>query len=197
MLLPQYTDAILDIETFDIKESAVILSVGLAPFDITKAESAEQITARLNHSVYKTNHIKFSWNLDVDQQVDKGRTLDPSTVGWWLQQSKEAREQLNGPSTGILDFTDQFSRTINMMGIKYLWGNGCGFDNRILRDLFSNYGRKFPIEFRNDNDVRTVKRFGMVDVGEQSSLEKHVALDDAIYEVMVVQQNYKSIVEDR
>jgi DNA polymerase III epsilon subunit-like protein len=64
----------VDIETLGTKPSSTILSIGAVFFDIETGELGE----------------RFYMNIDPKQD----RSIDPSTVMWWMVQSSEARNSL-------------------------------------------------------------------------------------------------------
>jgi len=64
----------LDIETLDVAPSAVMLSIGMVAFD--------------DREIYDL----FYAVPDMQEQMDAGRTVNASTILWWMQQSSEARK---------------------------------------------------------------------------------------------------------
>lgn len=137
----------VDIETFGRESNAVVTSIGAVVFDPEKPWNKDEI---------KT----FYARLNVQEQIDRGRTVDASTIEWWLEQDEKARELLykdkGGDVARILRGLGDFC--YNMP----LWGNGPTFDNAILRNLYKEYKIKFPTTFRNDTCFRTIKRLALV-----------------------------------
>jgi oligoribonuclease (3'-5' exoribonuclease) len=87
----------------------------------------------------------------------------------------------------------------------FLWGNGILFDNNFIRDKFTSFGMSYPIYYRNDRDVRTILELAVIKSGMSESefrekfvsenKELHNALNDVLYQVEMVHQCYKIIME--
>ncbi|MCY1200475.1 3' exoribonuclease, RNase T-like [compost metagenome] len=114
--------------------------------------------------------------------------VDPGTLGWWEQQSPEARAEVDGslPRTLIGDALAQVERFMTSLvprkGDRLVWGNGSSFDNVILREAFSTHGQKAPWEFWNDRDLRTLLAVFPSAKGAAFEGIKHHALHDARHE---------------
>ena len=67
-------DICIDLETLDTHPSAVILSVGMVAFCPEDGRP------------WLASH---AWNLPIQEQLDKGRTISESTLDWWMQQPRE------------------------------------------------------------------------------------------------------------
>lgn len=117
------------------------------------------------------------------------READASTIQWWLQQSAEARAEIDGsqPSDYICRALESFS---NWMASYFteenearVWGNGSSFDNVILRSTMSEMSRPLPWQFRFDRDLRTILDLypEAKDVGPFEGTRHH-ALHDARHE---------------
>lgn len=155
----------IDLETLDVKPSAVVVSIGAVWFDGKDRLGAE-----------------FYEVCDLDDQFRYGRTMAPSTVKWWLQQSAEAREVFIKPPTKtskvLADFVDFLGE-----GNKWakVWGNGADFDNIILGGLYETYGVARPWSYGNNRCFRTLKNLYQI-IPPNRVGTHHNALDDAKYQ---------------
>lgn len=186
-----YPDAMVDIETLGtrVQNDHVILSVGLVAFDLEIQDTLDGIQQDVLRSV--------EWRLNVGEQGD--RHIDGGTVLWWLGQSDAARESvIEGRTTPLTNFFNEFERFIHHFGISRLWGNGPSFDNNALRHLWSSRGRPFPLKFWCDRDLRTVQdmyeratgakgRPKIEDSETDTEIVSHSAIDDAMKQVLQAQ----------
>jgi hypothetical protein len=171
----------LDLETMDIRPSAVVLSIGMVKFDPVKRT--------LGDIYYRV--------LSSQDQLDMERTQSDSTVKWWSEQDKEAAAVVLLSSQAD---ADEVHTTLMEMGEwmgdePKLWGNGSDFDNVILASLFDTYGVRTPWDHRHNRCYRTLKALGsrkmtpakQAQLGPPPTREgvQHHALYDAVYQARV------------
>jgi len=155
----------LDIETFGTTPGCVVLSIGAVEFDMQRG-----ITG------------KFHAHLKTASQIEAGLHLDVRTVEWWLDQSKEAQnELLKSERFNPVDVIDAFIDTFDWKDLR-VWANGASFDFPIMKALFNAFRKELPWAFYNEMDFRTIKN--MVGKGTYEKLRvrpvlAHDALDDA------------------
>ena len=158
----------VDIETLGRGANASILSIGACMFDDTGIGA------------------EFEVNLKHD-----GRSIDPETVRWWLQQSKAAQEKLFTPEPVTVKYArQQFQRFCEEHKPKYVWANGANFDLLILRDLYGGYP---PWTYRAEMCMRSIRTLGHtlgIDYSDwwhdNNHGVQHGALDDAIRQAKYV-----------
>lgn len=171
-------DVMVDLETMDNVASSAIVSIGAVHCDL--------ITGETGSTFYRV--------IDLKGQQKFGRTLNPKTIYWWLNQGDSARQALLIESKILLeDMCDKFNKWLWSLGPNpetiRLWGNGASFDNAILRHAYRQYGKELNIEYWNDRDMRTIVGFYPRQLQEKwrrSNLRTgyhHNALDDAKYQV--------------
>lgn len=135
----------VDIETLDTKDSAVVFQIGFIVFD---PKTYGKVIERIYH-------------LDILDQVLAGRTIDPGTVGWWNQQPRgswEERYVFPNPICSLHDALTSIAIDIKDHGITKVWSNSPSFDAVILRSAARSLGiTEFPWDFRKDMDLRTIK----------------------------------------
>ncbi|NJO49786.1 MAG: 3'-5' exoribonuclease [Leptolyngbyaceae cyanobacterium RM2_2_4] len=161
----------LDLETLGIHNYAPIISYGAVLFD----------KSGIKDTLYKT--------LDVKQQIDGGyRQVDADTIKWWMSQGDAAKRVFreNSVETGVglselLPFTGSVP-TKELM----VWGNGPTFDIVLIETLMKHHNIKPPWIFRNVRDLRTYKDFVYDGRLTKNVGTAHNALDDAIYQAMIV-----------
>lgn len=140
-------DIMLDLETFDNVGTSTIASIGAVQCNLT--------TGDIGSSFYRV--------IDLQDQLDMGFTINAKTLYWWLEQSEAARHELVVEGKiSIHSMCQKLNLWLeslgNPKGFK-MWGNGCSFDNAILRHAYRKCKIKLPIEFWNDRDVRTLVGF--------------------------------------
>jgi hypothetical protein len=142
---------IFDFETLgtDVNK-CVVLCMGILQFDDTRLNSNNPYTYEelLNLGVL----IKF----DVSLQVNKyGRKIDPQSVDWWSEQSKESRKILTPTKSdvsidtlhGILCAYDQPRK---------IYTRGSNFDPLILDSLMLDTKKSNPFDWWNFRDTRSL-----------------------------------------
>lgn len=149
----------IDLETVDMKSSAVILSVGVVVFDF-----AGTIYSR--HEFYPS----------IAQQLLAGRTFDTETIKWWQKQDAKALAVFDverAPVRAVLSTIAGITA-----GVNGVWGFGADFDNVKLMDLGMQF-ETTPWHYRKNRCGRTLISLAQgfewpADVGAA-----HCAVDDA------------------
>lgn len=190
-----FSHIMLDLETLDVKPTAVVVSIGAVAFDPYSPALGEAFYVEL------TIPSKPGEPGGLEQQQTAGCTVGASTAQWWLQQSDEARtvfakDGLDSaarlqPAAALM----QFSQFIARHGgpDAEIWGNGADFDNVILGNLYRTFGYKQPWSFGKNRCFRTMNA-----LPEGKDFQKpkrggvhHHALDDAVYQARVLQEIVK------
>jgi hypothetical protein len=173
---------VLDIETKDTKNSAVVLSIGAVLVD-------------LNHHNPGMFADTFYAVLEMESQEAKGRTTSKSTMEWWAKQCDASRFAALETTTRE-DTHAVLDRLFDWMALGdfKVWGNGSDFDNAIIADLFQMYGFEVPWVFWNNRCFRTYKaEFGHLVGKTYHTGLKHHALDDASHEAHHLQLIYQAL----
>lgn len=163
----------IDLETMGTRPDAPIIAIGAVMFD--HIEGGGKVYADQG----------FYVNVDLQSAVTTGAKIDPSTVMWWLQQSKEARAAFDTKGVDLVAALDKLdawfdSHWANGRESAYgVWGNGASFDNVILAESYKRLGMTPPWPFWKDRCYRTVKSM-YPEVKMERSGTHHNALDDAI-----------------
>lgn len=171
----------LDIETLDTKQSAVILSIAMVEFYPNDNSGATQIA-----------HVFPS----VTDQIKEGRTTSGDTAIWWMTQDTTAQLQMiegrrrfeaNGmPLDSIRDII-----IANVMNADAIWAKGPDFDCKIVEDFL---GTKFRWPFWKNRCVRTLNSV-YPEYAQMASIEglvKHNAVDDCHIQIAQIQSIYKN-----
>jgi hypothetical protein len=166
----------LDIETLDIKPSAVILVIAAVFFDPKTGELGAEFETSVN-----------------SQKEQPGRTISLDTVAWWAKQSDEARKLAFGGTETLKRVLTKLTQFIHMntTGTVKVWGNGKEFDCSILEHAFQNLEMSCPWKFWDTQDVRTVITVAEIqgfNPKKERSFEgtPHRALDDAKHQARYV-----------
>lgn len=166
------THIVIDLETMGKGPNAPIAAIGAVC--VQNARPIDEFYRRIN--------------LESSMQSHLFRELDASTIQWWLQQSAEARAEIDGsqPSNDIYDAIVQLADWMAIYANDreaIVWGNGSSFDNVILRSSIAANYTKLPWQFWNDRDLRTILALypEAKNVGEFDGI-KHHALHDARHE---------------
>lgn len=169
----------VDIETLGTRRGSVITSIGVVPFNISTHSLADSV------DFYKVN-------IDVEDSKGFGLTVDVDTCLWWLAQSPEAIASWQEHAMPLKDALAGLSRYIERQsdGVPYLWGNGNTFDNMMLRDAYAAAGMEYPVHWRNDLDLRTLRTavhsLGVHVMTVDRRGVAHNSLDDAAHQAQEI-----------
>lgn len=176
-----YTHLMVDMETMGNSPDAPIVSIGAVFFDPSTGNTGAE----------------FYQVVSLESSMSFGMKPDASTIQWWLKQSSEARSAiLVDEAMGLLETLELLADFIaenaaNGSHTVQLWGNGCSFDNVILRRAYALTDTPFTVPFWNDRDVRTMVEMGKsVGINPRFDIpfegEMHNALSDARHQVKYV-----------
>lgn len=174
-----FTHIMVDLETLDTRQSAVVTAIGAVAFDPYSDGVGEQFYAELTN------------DLAVQQRV--GRTISADTVLWWMRQG-QAAQQLFMPSEqsrfATAEALDLFRLFIDDNGGRdaELWGNGSDFDNVILGSLYEDFGIKRPWSYSRNRCFRTMKNIHGAPGKDERIGVHHNALDDAFTQAKHLQK---------
>lgn len=176
-----YTHLMVDMETMGNSPDAPIVSIGAVFFDPSTGNTGAE----------------FYRVVSLESSMSFGMKPDASTIQWWLKQSSEARSAiLVDEAMGLLETLELLADFIaenaaNGSHTVQMWGNGCSFDNVILRRAYALTDTPFAVPFRNDRDVRTMVELGKsVGINPRYDIpfegDMHNALSDARHQVKYV-----------
>ena len=159
----------IDLETMGNKSRAAIISIGAVEFDIETGETGD----------------KFYANVDLQSSLDAGLEVNGDTIGWWLEQSDEARKRVMQETEPLEIVLKEFSLWFSLFGKHVqVWGNSARFDLGILEDAYEALGLTIPWNFRNERDLRTLVSFypEMKDKQNFKGVE-HDPIDDCEFQI--------------
>jgi len=154
-------ELMLDLETLDTKPSAVVLSIGAV---IWKTVNNNPMAPGKLHWEPVERFLRV---LNIQEQVDKKRTISESTLLWWQRQEPTAKEEafspLRQPVSNVLDdlrklVTVYGYKSVEGPGINAFWASPATFDFPIWEDLAMTFSNHVPWTYRQKYDVRTVVR---------------------------------------
>lgn len=199
----------IDIETLDTCNTAVVLSIGAVEFELhNKSELGFFKDGKISPNVKPKERILSGFYAEFDCQDQKlrGRTTSPSTLQFWKEQSP-GLEQF--PWLNTKWKSEKKGSEINYYILSclakfmsrpgtYLWANGTDFDLGILKSLFGTYKSTMPGAFFMQRDFRTIAGIApMVNpdclTNKQFPENKvlHHALADAIHQALKLQTNFQ------
>lgn len=166
-----------DLETFGTSPDSVISTLGVVKFD--------PFTKVIIDSRY--------YRLDVDDQLNRGRATDDSTLEWWGKQNPEVLEEVLGEEgrTPVAQVIEEYHKFV--WNSKFFWSHGANFDMVLMESLYKTYVKPLSWQYHQVRCSRTL--FGLVgnpvlpDVGGG----KHNALTDAIRQAHGVQNAVRTL----
>lgn len=153
---------VVDIETLDTADTAVILSIACVAVDSAKSHA---------------------WRLDPERQPD--RTVSASPVVWWMKQSEEARIIAFGGSARLYPTLQALDDEISRARLPVMvWFRG-SMDERVLVNAYAqSYDEPVPWDYWMVRDVRTIA--DLVKVERSPDHTPHTALGDALHDARIV-----------
>jgi len=146
-----HNHVMIDIETYDTKPTAVILSIGAC--------------------LIGNSSICFYAEIDVATQFE--RTASIATKEWWAQQQNPPIYGA-APLYHALDGLALWIKT-NTEGEPIIWCKGTDFDTAILANAFNQLYIPVPWKYNNVRDCRTVYKV----TGHTPIEAQHNAVQDA------------------
>ena len=167
------SNIVIDLESLDTSESAIVLTLGAVKVDFDKGVIGE--------TLYLV--------LDITDQLLRYRTASESTQDWWAKQNEAARNAAFGrpdlriPTTKALEKFTKFIQPYGKVPTDLVvWGNGPDFDNAIMLHLYKTFEVAPPFAHFNNGCLRTLMRMLPRDRRPKFDGTKHNALDDAMHE---------------
>jgi hypothetical protein len=165
----------VDLETLAVSPDAMILSLGAVHFDPKGSGYSD--------SIY--------FKIDLDDQTELGRKVDPNTIEWWGKQDSAVTEEAFSLNDRI-SLNDAVTRFHKFAwGCDTFWSHGSVFDLVIIEDVYRQLGKSVPWSYWSLRDTRTLFDIGLDP--EMPQGEKHNALQDAIRQAIGVQNVYSQL----
>lgn len=171
----------LDLETLGNGNNAVII----------------QISAIVFNPITQETFNEFNVTINPDTSLKYGMEIDISTIEWWIEKS-DTYKNIKKNRVSIEEALDKFSNFYKSYANNCdVCGNGVAFDNVILRNAYRKTGKKCPWHYRNDFDLRTLRKlYGKdIEIAEGARGEAHNAIDDCKYQIAWTSPMIKEIVE--
>jgi truncated hemoglobin YjbI len=180
-----------DIETMSTEPNSAIVSIGACIFDPAGSDTVETLTDR------------FYCSVSLESCIDIGLHMSPSTISWWLRQSREAQLALftepHRPIRAALTEFRMWAQGIKP-AITTLWANDPDFDYVILKQAFRAANQMWPFEYYMHRSCRTALDWGWP-LGDppnfRAGTTHHKADDDAAAQAVMVQAAYRNAVLQR
>jgi len=171
----------VDLETLDTKNSAIVLSLGACYFN------GESLIQSVETDISKRMYIE----LDLKDQESAGRTIGIDTLDWWIKQ-KPGLEQFDIKALKkytLVQTIEALDKFILDNKIDCIWSNGPSFDMVIIESIYNSHStRPFMIKYSNWYDFKTIrgirKLLNLPEIKFEGQM--HNSLNDAMYQAMVV-----------
>lgn len=168
----------IDLETLGTSPDCAVLTIGGVKF---------------NPNAISEPFQEFYYRFEVDEQLERGRTVLESTLEWWGNQEESVREEALGDEdrTPVIDVLKALNRWC--VGVDTIWCQGPAFDIVILEHMFKQYNHHVPWPFWKIKDSRTL--FGIMPADPRKAIEfdAHNALEDCKVQALCVQQCVKEL----
>jgi len=161
----------LDLETMCTLPTAVVLTLGAVKFDPFSMQEP---------------HTPLYTRLEINDQLEKGRTVSDSTMTWWSKQEASIRDEAFND-----DDRDPVEKLLHdlrkyVVGVSHIYCQGPTFDMVILENMFRQYSIPIPWQYWQIRDCRTL--FDLTgDLRIKSKDTLHNALADSFSQAVGVQ----------
>jgi len=155
----------IDMETLSTDVSTVILTIGAVRFDPRGVGVMEKLELRPT----------------MEEQTEVfNRTISDDTLRWWGEQSPEAIEEAMGDRDRI-SYKEAMEKLYQFCWNRAdkVWSNGSGFDIVIAESAFRDHDMKYPWQFWNVRDCRTIYDLAGVSLKDGGHVTSHKAVEDA------------------
>jgi 3' exoribonuclease, RNase T-like len=171
--------AMIDMETLDTAPSTVILTIGAVLFDPRGVGIIDRIELRPT----------------IDEQTDVyGRTISNDTLRWWSEQSPDAINEAMGDQ-GRISYKECMEKLYKFCWQRdKVWSNGSVFDIMVAENAFRDLDMKFPWNFWDIRDCRTIYDVAGVSLKDSGHVTSHKAVEDAERQAIVVQKAYQKLI---
>jgi len=170
--------AMIDLETLGTSPDTAVLTIGGVKFD---------------PNTVSTPYQEFYYRYEVNEQLDKGRTVLDSTLEWWGKQAEDVREEAlgDGNRTPVIEVLQALNKWC--VGVDIIWCQGPSFDISILENMYKQYDHHIPWDFWKIRDSRTL--FGIMpkDPRKEINFAAHNALEDCKVQALCVQQTLQKL----
>lgn len=171
----------LDLETLGTSPGCIVLSIAAVEFTQTELVGS------------------FHTHIDIESCYQAGLTLEPRTVLWWLDQSKDAQNAiLQAKTAPLAQALKDFKKRFVWNDLK-VWANGASFDFPILKAAHDAVGTVIPWAYYNEMDHRTMKNIIPRSIYKGLQVKPdlaHDALSDAIAQAQTLQNIFHWLKED-
>jgi len=174
----EMTHFMIDIETLGTRSNAVILSIGVALFDMKGTVEAV-----------------FHRRIDIQSCLDAGLQVDGDTIEWWFKQEDKNIKKLVSMNTKRLkDVLEELTRLAMGINSWYVWSHGSNFDLVLLENAYKAVGGKAWWKYSNVRDTRT-----LFDAANYKYTAKggHDALEDAMNQAKAVAEAYQQLMGEK
>lgn len=130
----------MDIETFGLSEDTIIATVAIVDID--------------------TLETLYYSALNIEDQEQRERKMNASTVLWWLEQPRDARiELLTKAKEGrsVLNAVEAQRIGAILNNAEEVWANGPDFDCRLIAHFIRTYDPMYFFKFWKQRCFRTMK----------------------------------------
>lgn len=154
---------VIDLEALSTRPTAAIIAIG---------------AVKLNNDLEVIG--EFYSAVDIESSLRAGLTVDGDTIGWWLQQNKEAVHAITYSPKELKDVLKALTvwATCERSELE-VWGNGPEFDNVVLANAYHACDLKPFWPFFCNRSLRELRRlYGNFAVKPEPAIPHH-ALEDA------------------
>ena len=168
----------LDLETMGTKPNAPVITIAAVMFNPKTRETGE----------------KFVTGVSLKDSVTSGAVIEADTVQWWMAQSEEARQVMLYSQKYASDQAaaiTMFEFWLNLQQPDYtqlrIWGNGAGFDNVLLEQMYARCTRTPAWKFYQNRCYRTLRNMASkAAAGVPFEGARHNPVHDATYQIHVL-----------
>lgn len=172
-------EVMIDLETLGTQPGSVVMSVGAVA----------------------SNDAVYLQPVSIKDQLYAGLTVDPSTLAWWKQQSREAWEVSSSGRAALSESLADFANWLmdlrrgsenSATGEKLrLWGDSASFDLTLLTCVYRAANVPVPWNYREECCYRTLRN--VLSSEKPAAKLQHDALSDARAQMEHLMQMLQSL----
>ncbi len=208
---------VFDCETVGSGRGKAIISLAALRFDLADQQHTREVASEMvaqRKVIAEFNGVYFSSNADVIfvkfpllDSLLMGFEADKTTLEWWGKKSEaHLKENLVlTPIGGICKILGHFDNWINEAKTDineeiFGWANSPRFDFEMLEEYYKRCNKTFPINFRKECDIRTIRTFFKLPYRakeelKEIGLESHNPIHDCLIQAFDMQDAYARLVK--
>lgn len=202
---------VIDCETLGSGRGQVVISLAALRFDLEDMDSTLELMEIIKErplNVDKVSGVGISGQdmktsdlifikIPLIESLRRGFTTAAGTIDWWMKKPLEQLEfnLATTSSTSTTSYLEYLSSWVKATASAHregveVWANSPRFDFEALEEYFARCNKEFPVHFRRERDIRTIRAFFKLPYPnfKEMGLESHNPIHDCFAQAIDMQK---------